>query len=229
MSLFDFPSSGVNDLGSLLSSFAGAASNVYVARLQAQQQRRATRGGRLTQAPGWGGGGGAGEWAPSLGGLGGGVVNMPPGAMSLSTPADSVFTGEGGDFWGPLWGDSPVGVPGSVIPGEGGTMAPGTYYDRCGRLRQRKPPTHPGSMMVQGTDGKTYEYKSIGRALLSTLDMAGYRKVCSVAHRVLGGAKPATSRRRRKAKRSGKRRKVACKTLTPKQLAAGFGGAQYRR
>lgn len=209
MPLFDFPPAGAgNDIGSLLSQFVGAGVSVYNARLAAQQAKRMTRGG-VAQQPGWGGSSASG-WAPAISAGGSGPINMAP-----------------------LFSDEEVrgGIRG--VFGLGPDEIEGEYSvvnTRTGAVREKRARTHPADVTVTGTDGKTYRYKSEGRALLSTLDMSGYRKVCRVAHELLGGPKPKATRRAKRRKGcKPKRRKVACRTLTPKQLAAGFGGAQYRR
>jgi hypothetical protein len=112
--------------------------------------------------------------------------------------------------------------------------------------------THPGKTFITGTDGRVYEYRSAGQAVLTTLDMTGYRKVCRVASALTGGG--TTTRRTRKKTRGRRsrrrmlgmlghapgcgcascaspkrRRRASSRKLSPKQLAAGFGGKRYRK
>jgi len=208
MSLFD----GVTlNGGGIFEQLAQGALEIYKGRLSNQAMKRAMRGGKSipAQVPGWGGGGGM----LGLAGVGqGGIID--------------VLIGENNQG-----GQTQVGPfqSGQTIEGEYSTVDPVT-----GEVRMKRLPSHPATVEIVGTDGKNYRYRSEGRALLSTLDMSGYRKVCRVAHELLGNLGGATPKRRARTYRKGKKicrtkpRKVSCRTLSPKQLAAGFGGKQYR-
>jgi hypothetical protein len=79
-------------------------------------------------------------------------------------------------------------------------------------------------------DGRVKTYVPQGNPILFTSDISAVKRVQRVAATCAGALLGTAPKRRTKKKRRGRarRRKVACRTLTPKQLAAGFGGKRYR-
>lgn len=228
--------------GNVVSGIIEGFGAIYGGQQAKKQQRRMAQserrmGRELEQQYGWGGTrpqamylnppslpvpyGGSGSRLPTDSGFGwGDLVRQLPNVLGQArAAADEYGRARYGDAYDPTPGPWAADDPRSQD-----TMV---TYDRRGR--PRRPPTHPARTALVGRDGRSYEYRSIGRALLSTLDMSGYRKVCRVAHELLGGPKPKMSSRRRCKTRKRKSKRCGPTNLSPAQLAAGFGGKRYRR
>jgi hypothetical protein len=112
-----------------------------------------------------------------------------------------------------------------------------SYVDEFGNVvsggsstaRRRMPANCPAKLEVPGINGRPCTYVYQGAPILFSKDISAVKRVQRVASICAGALLgKATTRRRKKKKRAGRRR-VACRTLTPKQLAAGFGGKRFKR
>lgn len=214
--------------GSLLDKVITVGLDYHKSRLVAQQNKRAARGGKLAQQVGWGGmtmGGPAMGFADVMIGetIQGGDTQIGP--FDYSSVAEAQAAGEFGNVVG------------------GSSSSAGARYDRCGRMipagfRMNQcgdlipvKPRAPTSIEVPGPDGQMVTYLNRGRAVLFAQDLSAVKRVQRVAASCSAAlSKSPTKRRSSRSKKRGRkgRRKVGCRTLSAKQLAAGFGGAQYR-
>lgn len=249
MGLFDMGSGGSGGWQGLLGEVARAGAGIYLGQAQAKATAKAQRraADALSQEPGWGGFSG---YQPSYG------LNNPP--VVYRGPADMArgvgdyydvlgnipvvgtigkIAARASDWagsWAPTtWNDPTPGPWAADDPRsqDGGPMAgPGGRYDKCGRWVPKRP-SDPHQLVVRGIRGTDVYYINRGRPVLFSADIAGVKRVQRVAaicaNALLGKATRRASGRRRK--KGSRRRKVACRTLTPKQLAAGFGGRAYRK
>jgi hypothetical protein len=245
MGLFDMPDvSGGGGWGGLLTSVVGAASQVYQGQIAKQQAKRAAKltapppfdpyyGYTPTFPPGMNAGLRL-QGAPVP--YGGSSMPVPSGVREVFDPYGSMMSEIGGftgwvldQFGKPVQSYDPTPGPWAANDPRSQDAVTGRgHYDKCGRWVPYRPPTHPSKLDIVGSDGKTYTYVARGNPVLFRADISGVKRVQRVAA-LCASALGGRPTRKRSAKRRGrKRRKVSCRTLSPKQLAAGFGGKQYR-
>lgn len=132
-----------------------------------------------------------------------------------------------------------------VTPYQDPTPGPWSLEDprsRDGGPRRIREPHAPSRLEIPDPSGKLRTYKLEGRCLVSTTDLSTVKRVSSVLGQLRSAleGRPTGKRRARrcytksgrvrKPRKSGsKRRRVSARVLSPKQLAAGFGGSAYRR
>jgi len=244
--LFDFPSGG----GGLIADLAAGAGQVVMAmqqkrvvRKQGQAMRRSSR--ELEQAPGWGGYRPQAAYnrgfnalnlagAPVPYGGGGGGVSIPRGG-SLGGLADVIGT---------VGRILTTRIPGMEAggPGQYGLPYDDEYYDptpgpwagddpRSQDAYRRRAPSAPSIIRATDAQGRCIEYRKRGRAIITTDELAIVKRAgntLATLRAALDGKKAPKRRRAcgRKKKKKGCRRRG---TLSPAQLAAGFGGRAYRR
>jgi hypothetical protein len=234
MGFFDFPSASGG--GGLLGEVAKGAAQVYGSLAMAKAQKRAGKAQArdLSQAVGWGGRTGQSSRYDSLGLAG---APVPYGRAPAGTEP-GIF-GQGVSDW--LRQNLPAG-PWDI--GGGDTYEkPTPYYDPTpgpwavddprsqDARRTRRGPVAPSIIRTTDASGRCLEYRKRGHALITSDELAIIKRAGSTLATLRDAldGKKAPKRRRKCGAKKKRRSKRACRTLSPAQLAAGFGGAAYRR